>query len=61
MVGAAADEFWIQGNAALQAAVDLLHQSGATVTGALLTRVNVRQQARYGYGDSSDYFHYYRT
>jgi capsular exopolysaccharide synthesis family protein len=45
---------------AAQSGIDTLHESGANVAGALLSKVNVRQQARYGYGDSSDYFHYYR-
>ncbi|HVA12428.1 MAG TPA: AAA family ATPase [Stellaceae bacterium] len=48
---------------AVQAAADILQDCGAKVAGAILARVNVRQQARYGYGDSSDYFrayqHYY--
>lgn len=45
---------------AAQSAIDILQECGANVVGALLSKVNVRQQARYGYGDSSDYFHYYR-
>jgi len=30
------------------------------VIGAILSKVNVKKQARYGYGDASDYFNYYR-
>ena len=45
---------------AAQAAVDILHECGATVAGALLTKVNVKGQARYGYGDSSDYYGYFK-
>jgi len=45
---------------AARSAVEILHECGADVMGALLSRVNVKQQARYGYGDSSDYFRYYR-
>jgi capsular exopolysaccharide synthesis family protein len=41
---------------AAQAAVDILHESGATVAGAALTRVDVSGQARFGYGDDSDYY-----
>lgn len=43
-----------------QSAMDILHESGANVVGAVLSKVDVKQQARYGYGDSSDYFQYYR-
>ena len=45
---------------AAQAAVQILRESGANLSGVILSRVNVKQQARYGYGDSSDYFTYYR-
>ncbi|MDB5455848.1 MAG: pssP [Caulobacter sp.] len=45
---------------AAQSAVDILRECGANLSGAVLSKVNVKQQARYGYGDSSDYFHYYR-
>jgi polysaccharide biosynthesis transport protein len=45
---------------AARSAVEILHECGADVMGALLSRVNVKAQARYGYGDSSDYFRYYR-
>jgi succinoglycan biosynthesis transport protein ExoP len=43
-----------------QSAVDILRECGADVAGALLTRVDVKRQARFGYQDSSDYFHAYR-
>jgi capsular exopolysaccharide synthesis family protein len=46
---------------AAQSAVDILHECGASVAGALLTRVNVKGQARYGYGDSSDYYGYFKN
>ncbi|THD78838.1 MAG: hypothetical protein E7812_10725 [Phenylobacterium sp.] len=46
---------------AAQSAVDLLHECGANVVGALLTKVNVKGQARYGYGDSSDYYGYFKN
>jgi capsular exopolysaccharide synthesis family protein len=43
-----------------QSAIDILNECGADVAGALLTRVDVKRQARFGYQDSSDYFHAYR-
>ena len=46
---------------AVQAAADILQQCGAKVAGAILAQVNVRQQARFGYGDSSDYFGSYKN
>jgi capsular exopolysaccharide synthesis family protein len=46
---------------AAQSAVDILHECGANVAGALLTKVNVKGQARYGYGDSSDYYGYFKN
>jgi polysaccharide biosynthesis transport protein len=45
---------------AAQSAIEILQECGATVAGVILSKVNVKQQARYGYGDSSDYFNYYR-
>jgi capsular exopolysaccharide synthesis family protein len=45
---------------AAQSAVEILQSCGANVIGAILTKVNVKKQARYGYGDASDYFDYYR-
>ena len=46
---------------AAQSAVDILRECGADVAGALLTKVNVKGQARYGYGDSSDYYGYFKN
>jgi succinoglycan biosynthesis transport protein ExoP len=46
---------------AAQSAVDILNECGANVVGALLTKVNVKGQARYGYGDSSDYYGYFKN
>lgn len=45
---------------AAQSAIEILQSCGANVTGAILSKVNVRKQARYGYADASDYFNYYR-
>jgi capsular exopolysaccharide synthesis family protein len=46
---------------AAQSAVDILQECGANVVGALLTKVNVKGQARYGYGDASDYYGYFKN
>jgi succinoglycan biosynthesis transport protein ExoP len=46
---------------AAQSAVDMLQECGANVAGALLTKVNVKGQATYGYGDSSDYYGYFKN
>jgi capsular exopolysaccharide synthesis family protein len=46
---------------AAQSAVDILQECGANVIGALLTKVNVKGQARYGYGDASDYYGYFKN
>jgi capsular exopolysaccharide synthesis family protein len=46
---------------AAQSALDILQECGANVVGALLTQVNVKGQARYGYGDSSDYYGYFKN
>jgi capsular exopolysaccharide synthesis family protein len=46
---------------AARSAVDILNECGANVCGALLTKVNVKGQARYGYGDSSDYYGYFKN
>jgi succinoglycan biosynthesis transport protein ExoP len=45
----------------VQAAADILQHCGAKVAGAVLARVNIREQARFGYGDSSDYFGAYKN
>lgn len=42
-----------------QSGLEVLHELGANVIGAALTQVNVKQQARFGYRDSSDYFSYF--
>jgi capsular exopolysaccharide synthesis family protein len=47
-------------SSAAQSAIEILQACGAKVTGAILSKVNVKKQARYGYGDASDYFNYYR-
>jgi succinoglycan biosynthesis transport protein ExoP len=44
---------------AAQSAMDLLRDAGVNVVGAVLTRVDVRRQSLYGYGDSSDYYQYF--
>jgi Mrp family chromosome partitioning ATPase len=36
----------------------LLQVEGANVAGAIITRVNPRRHARYGYGDSAYYYYY---
>ena len=46
---------------AAQSAVDILQECGANVAGALLSKVNVKGQARFGYGDSSDYYGYFKN
>lgn len=43
-----------------QSAIDILTECGADVAGALLTRVDIKAQARFGFKDQSDYFHEYR-
>ena len=45
---------------AAQSAVEILQSCGAKLSGAILSKVNIKKQARYGYGDASDYFNYYR-
>ena len=45
---------------AAQSGLDVLHELGADVAGVILTQVNAKQQARYGYCDSSDYFSYFK-
>jgi capsular exopolysaccharide synthesis family protein len=42
-----------------QSGLDMLRDLGANVIGVALTQVNVRQQAHYGYCDSSDYLTYF--
>jgi len=43
----------------IRAAGDILRQCSARVAGAVLNKVDVKQQARYGFADGSDYYHYY--
>jgi capsular exopolysaccharide synthesis family protein len=45
---------------AAQSAIDILQECGAKIAGAILSKVDVKKQARYGYADASDYFTYYR-
>ncbi|MDB5458714.1 MAG: pssP [Caulobacteraceae bacterium] len=46
---------------AAQSGLDILNECGAPTIGVLLSQVNVQKQAAYGYGDSSDYFQYFRN
>lgn len=43
----------------VQAATEILRVSGAHIAGAVLNKVDVRQQARFGFADGSDYYHHY--
>ena len=45
---------------AVQAAFELLRSVGADISGVALTQVDVREQARYGYGDAGYYYRAYR-
>jgi capsular exopolysaccharide synthesis family protein len=45
--------------ATVRAAVEILRQCKANVVGAVLNKVDVRQQAHFGLSDGSDYFHYF--
>ena len=45
---------------AIIAALKLLDAAGAPVAGVALTQVNMRQQARYGYGDATYYYRSYK-
>lgn len=44
-----------------QSAIDILNESGADIAGAVLSRVDIKAQARFGFKDQSDYFHEYRN
>jgi len=46
---------------AAQSAIDILNECGANIAGALLTKVDVRGQSAFGYGDSSDYYGYFKN
>ncbi|MGH6879028.1 MAG: GumC family protein [Rhizomicrobium sp.] len=43
----------------VHAATEILRLSGAHVAGAVLNKVDVKQQARFGFADGSDYYHHY--
>ena len=45
---------------AVQTAFELLRSVGADIAGVALTQVDVREQARYGYGDAGYYYRAYR-
>lgn len=45
---------------AVQSSLDLLKDSEAHVCGVVLTQVNVKEQAKYGYGDSGYYYDQYK-
>ncbi|WP_374471619.1 GumC family protein [Phenylobacterium sp.] len=45
---------------AVQTALKILESMGARIAGVTLTRVNMEQQVRYGYGDADYYFRDYR-
>jgi capsular exopolysaccharide synthesis family protein len=45
--------------AMVRAAAEILRQCHARVVGAVLNKVNMRRQARYGFADGSDYYHHY--
>jgi succinoglycan biosynthesis transport protein ExoP len=45
---------------AVQAAFELLRWVGADIAGVALTQVDVREQAKYGYGDAGYYYRSYR-
>ncbi len=45
---------------AVQAAFELLRLVGADIAGVALTQVDVREQAKYGYGDAGYYYRPYR-
>jgi succinoglycan biosynthesis transport protein ExoP len=45
---------------AVQAAFELLRSVGADIAGVALTQVDVREQAKYGYGDAGYYYRAYR-
>ena len=44
----------------MQTAFELLRSVGADIAGVALTQVDVREQARYGYGDAGYYYRAYR-
>ncbi len=46
---------------ALKAAVKILYAAGIPIAGVALNGVNLRQQAKFGYGDPGFYFNHYKT
>jgi len=46
--------------AAARSAVEALAGVGARIAGTVLTRVDMRRHARYGYGDASAYYHSFK-
>lgn len=46
---------------AIKAALRVLASAGASVDGVVLTKMDVRQQTRFGFGDSAFYFKSYRS
>jgi len=45
---------------AAQTSLELLNETGAHVCGVVLTQVNVKELAKYGYGDSGYYYDQYK-
>ena len=45
---------------AVQSALALLSDTGVNVGGVVLTQVNIKEQAKYGYGDSGYYYKQYK-
>jgi polysaccharide biosynthesis transport protein len=43
----------------IHGAMEILRQSNARLAGIVLNKVDLRQQARYGFADASGYYHYY--
>jgi polysaccharide biosynthesis transport protein len=43
----------------VNAAMEVLRLCNARVTGVVLNKVDVQQQAVYGFADGSDYYHHY--
>jgi Mrp family chromosome partitioning ATPase len=47
--------------ASVERALSLLKQGGASIAGAVLTQVDLRRHADYGYGDIGIYYKRYRS
>ena len=43
----------------VHAALEILRRSNAHVIGVVLNKVDIKQQARYGFADAGAYYHYY--